>query len=119
MSAQSRSGGGGGMQTVGYDAAQFPPGGGGAGGAGGDPPRQVPPKPTTGWSSMPFGATPVWPWIWSKKPTPVTVAVPLSRLNEPVGEPHAAMNALRARRILIRALNVAPAVHDGDGSSAM
>src|SRR5207302_9920152 len=24
-----------------------------------------------GWSSKPFGATPVWPWMKSKKPTPV------------------------------------------------
>ena len=45
---------------------------------------------------MPFGATPVWPWIWSKKPTPEIVAVPLSLLNELDGEPHAAMNAFRA-----------------------
>ena len=80
MSAQFRSGGGGGMQTVGYDAAHFPPRGGGGGGAEARPQRPL--KLTTGWSSMPFGATPVWPWIWSKKPTPEIVAVPLSLLNE-------------------------------------
>jgi len=25
----------------------------------------------TGWSSIPFGATPVWPWMKSKNPTPL------------------------------------------------
>ena len=63
---------------------------------------------------MPFGATPVWPWIWSKKPTPEIVAVPLSLLNELEGEPHAAISAFRARRILSRALGVARAVQDGE-----
>jgi hypothetical protein len=29
-----------------------------------------------GWSSIAFGATPVWPWLKSKKATPVTVAKP-------------------------------------------
>ena len=71
MSAQFRSGGGGLMQKSGYEAAQLPlggggPAGGGGGGAGG-PWHVAPLKPTTGCSSMPFGATPVWPWIWSKK----------------------------------------------------
>ena len=68
------------MQTVGYDAAHFPPLGGGGGGAAARPQRPL--KLTTGWSSMPFRATPVWPWIWSKKPTPEIVAVPLSLLKE-------------------------------------
>ena len=68
---------------------------------------------------MPFGATPVWPWIWSKKPTPEIVAVPLSFLNELDGLPHAAIRAVRARRILSRAFGVAPAVQGGDGSSAI
>src|SRR5262245_49557816 len=106
MSAQSRSGGGGGMQTVGYEAAHFPLDGGG-GGFGAPPHRPL--KPTTAWSSMPFGATPVWPWIWSKKPTPVTVPVPLSLRNElDGGAPHVATNAFRALRIFSRALGVAP-----------
>jgi hypothetical protein len=31
-------------------------------------------SPRTGCSSMPLGATPVWPWGLSKKPTPLNVA---------------------------------------------
>ena len=106
------------MQTVGYDAAHFPPLGGGGGGAEARPQRPL--KLTTGWSSMPFGATPVWPWIWSKKPTPEIVAVPLSLLNElDEGEPHAATSAFRALRILSRALGVARAVQVTSGNSAI
>src|SRR6476659_3363286 len=120
MSAQSRSGGGGLMQKSGYDAAQLPlggggPAGGGGGGAGG-PWHVAPLKPTTGCSSMPFGATPVWPWIWSKKATPVIVAVPRSFLNERVGEPHAATKALLARRIFVLAFSVACPVQVAAGN---
>ena len=68
---------------------------------------------------MPFGATPVWPWIWSKKPTPEIVAVPLSFLNDLDGAPHAAISAVRARFIFVLAIGVAPAVHDLAGSSAI
>ena len=68
---------------------------------------------------MPFGATPVWPWIWSKKPTPEIVAVPLSFLDDLDGAPHAAISAVRARFIFVLALGVAPAVHDWAGSSAI
>jgi hypothetical protein len=68
---------------------------------------------------MPFGATPVWPWIWSKKPTPEIVAVPLSFLNDLDGAPHAAISAVRARFIFILALGVARAVHELAGNSAI
>jgi hypothetical protein len=37
---------------------------------------------STGWSSIPFGETPIWPWTASKYPTPVIVADPLSLVNE-------------------------------------
>ena len=111
------------MQKSGYEAAQLPlggggPAGGGGGGAGG-PWHVAPLKPTTGCSSMPFGATPVWPWIWSKKATAVIVAVPLSLLNEPDGAPHAATKALRACRIFVLAFGVAPAVQVAAGNSAI
>jgi hypothetical protein len=41
------------------------------------PPEQLVPQQmlSTECSSMPLGATPVWPWSTSKKPTPVTVTV--------------------------------------------
>src|SRR6058998_3251254 len=100
MSTQFRSGGDDGMQTVGYDAAQSPLGGGGGTA---ETPHVAPVKLTTGWSSMPFDATPVWPWIWSKKPTPEIVAVPLSFLKEPDGAPQAAISAVRARFIFVLA----------------
>src|SRR5215216_5515434 len=126
MSAQFRSGGGGGMQTLGYDGAQFPPGGGGGptgggggGGGAGAPWHVALVKLTTGWISMPFGATPVWPWIGSKKPTPEIVAVPLNLLNDDDGEPHAATSAFRARRIFVRAFNGALRVHPAAGNSAI
>src|SRR5437899_12579561 len=87
MSAQLRSGGGGGMHTSGYDGAQFDGGGGGgaggtgggagggAGGGGGGGAAVISHvKPRIGCSSMPLRATPVWPWRESKKATPVTTA---------------------------------------------
>ena len=37
---------------------------------------------STGWSSISFGATPVWLWKKSKKPIPRIVARPLSLVNE-------------------------------------
>lgn len=113
----------GGMQTVGYDGWQFPLGGGGGpagGGGGAGALRHVTPvKLTTGWSSMPLGATPVWPWIWSKKPTPEIVAVPTSLLKDREGEPHAATSAFRARRIFVLAIRDAPAMQDAAGNSAI
>ena len=111
------------MQTVGYDGWQFPLGGGGGpagGGGGAGALRHVAlVKLTTGCSSMPLGATPVWPWIWSKKPTPEIVAVPPSLVKDRVGEPHAATNAFRARRIFVLAFGDAPAVQDAAGNSAI
>src|SRR4029453_18994726 len=60
MSPQSRSGGGGGMQTPGYEGAHLPAEGGGGGGGSGPPfDRQA--KPSAGCSSIPFRATPVCP----------------------------------------------------------
>jgi hypothetical protein len=38
-------------------------------------------KLSTGWSSAPFGATPNWPWMRSKKKTPVRIAQPLGFWN--------------------------------------
>src|SRR5207247_8685142 len=102
-SAQARWGGGSRMQMAGYEAAQSPAGGGGGAGTA---PQLDALKATTGWSSMPFGATPSWPWIWSKKPTPVIVAAPLSLRNELVGAPHAATSAARARLIFALAFGV-------------
>src|SRR5713226_9641447 len=46
-------------------------------------------------SSMPFGATPVWPCRRSKKPTPVTVTVSLTVWNDVVTA-YFASKALRA-----------------------
>ena len=57
-----------------------------------------------GMQSMPLGATPVWPWGLSKKPTPLTVARPLIRLNLTAeGRPHALIRAPRACLIFSRA----------------
>src|SRR5262245_43680997 len=116
MSVHFRRGGGGGMQTVGYEAAQSPAGGGGGAGTASQLDAV---KATTGWSSMLFGAAPVWPSIGSKKPTPVIVAVPLSLRDEVVGGPHAATNAVRARLILALAFGVAPPVQDALGNAAI
>jgi hypothetical protein len=58
MSPQFRSGGGGGMQTAGYEAAHFQPDGGGGGGGGPALDRQE--KPRIGCSSTTFGATPAY-----------------------------------------------------------
>lgn len=53
-------------------------------------------KRRTGWSSIPFGATPVCPCRKSKKPIPRIVALPLSFVNvELPGTPQAAPKALR------------------------
>jgi len=35
-------------------------------------PKQI---AVTGWSSKPFGATPLCPWMKSKKPTPAKLTV--------------------------------------------
>src|SRR4051794_36351950 len=58
-------------------------------------------KASAGWSSIPFGATPVWPWITSKKPTPVTVALPERLVKELPGTPTAEMSAARAAAISV------------------
>ena len=52
------------MHSSGYEAAHFPaeaPEGGGGGWGGPTFERQA--KPSTGCSSIAFGATPVWPWL--------------------------------------------------------
>jgi hypothetical protein len=59
--------------------------------------EHVPAKPTTGCSTIPFGATPLCPCWKSKKPTPVIVAVPRSWTNSlRDGEPQPRINASRA-----------------------
>jgi hypothetical protein len=63
---------------------------------GGEPLRHVPEKPSTGCSSIAFGATPDWPCQKSKKPTPVIVAVPRSRLTPLCKGEQARINAERA-----------------------
>jgi hypothetical protein len=45
--------------------------------------------------------------------------VPFNFLKEPLGAPHAAIKALRARFIFVLAFGVAPAVQDLAGSSAI
>src|SRR5438034_10650086 len=106
MSAQLRSCGGGGMHSSGYDAAQLVPGGGGGGGGGGgEVERQR--KPRIGWSSIAFGATPVWPCLKSKNATPVRTAFVQSR------------TAPRTWFIWLRRVGVAPAVHEREGASAI
>jgi hypothetical protein len=77
----------------------------GAPARGGQPERHV--KPRTGCSSIPFGATPVWPWKKSKKVTPVTRARRHGRA------------ALRATRICVRRTAAAPLVQSGEGVSAI
>src|SRR3954471_17579666 len=66
-----------------------------------------PEKPSTGCSSIAFGATPRWPCLKSKNPTPVTVAVPLRAVNddEP-GLPHARTRAVRAALIFRRTAGI-------------
>src|SRR4051812_37146951 len=108
MSLQFKSGGGGGMQTVGYeDAHLLLPGSGGGGGDGGPAfDRQA--NPRIGWSSITFGATPVCPWKKSKKATPTTRA-----------RGHT-LTALRACRICFLRSVVAFAVQNGAfGASAI
>src|SRR3954469_9010070 len=65
------------------------------------PPPVPSEKASAGWSSIPFGATPVWPWITSKKPTPVTVALPERLVKELPGTPTAEMSAARADAISV------------------
>src|SRR6185312_647170 len=101
------------------------PGGGGGGGAGGGGGggAATSRQPTaenvrTGWSSIPFGATPRWPCLKSKKPTPVTVAVPV-RLVKPDRDcvPHARSKVERAR--WIRRAATEWIVQPADGNSAI
>jgi hypothetical protein len=57
------------------------------------------PNASTGCSSIAFGATPSWPLSASKKPTPVTVAVPESAVKRPgvrLGAPHSLITRRRA-----------------------
>jgi hypothetical protein len=55
---------------------------------------------SAGCSSMPFGATPVWPWMKSKNATPVSVTVPLMNLKLEVdGVPKSALSAARRARL--------------------
>src|SRR4051812_20946991 len=79
------------MHALGYEEAHGPggggggpTGGGGGGGGGGGATTGAQPvgvKLRTGWSSIPFAATPRWRCLKSKKPTPVTVAVPARLVN--------------------------------------
>jgi hypothetical protein len=58
-------------------------------------------KERTGCNSMPLGATPVCPWMKSKKPTPVMVAVPRRGSNEEDdGKPQALARVARGRPFL-------------------
>src|SRR3954454_14362028 len=100
MSGQFRSGGGGRMQTPGYEGAHFPPTGGGGGG-GAPPLRHA--KPRTGCSSIPFGATPVCPCLKSKKATPTTRAFAQT------------LPTRRPATIWLRLIAVAPVVQGAEG----
>ena len=77
------------------------------------------PNATAGWSSIPFGATPVCPCTWSKKPTPEMVAFPERLVKDDVGEPHAVTSRLLALRILALARRDAPLVQDALGNSTI
>jgi hypothetical protein len=68
---------------------------------------------------MPFGATPVWPWMTSKKPTPVIVATPLSLLKDDVALPHDLASAALAEPIAFRAQPAVPRVQALDGNSTI
>src|SRR5205085_11431324 len=59
-------------------------------------PRNV--MSSTGWSSMPLGATPLCPWMKAKKPTPVTWTGSETCWNEVVGDSFAP-NVARAAAI--------------------
>ena len=76
-------------------------------------------RPTAGWSSIPFGATPVCPCTWSKKPTPEMVALPERLVKDDVAEPHAPTSRFRALRILALASHDAPHVQDALGNSTI
>ena len=66
---------------------------------------------------MALGATPVWPWAKSKKPTPVTVTAVFAVLKLPVGE-YLASNSPRAEVTLDSSGLPAP-THAGSGISAI
>jgi hypothetical protein len=64
----------------------------------------------TGCNSTPFTAPPPWPWLLSKNPTPLIVAVPISLRIEVVGWwsfPHAFRSGAFARAILRRLATLA------------
>jgi len=64
-------------------------------------------KPRIGCSSIPFGATPVCPWMKSKNATPETRALAHN------------LTLVRAAAIWRRRRGVAPFVQSGDGASAI
>jgi hypothetical protein len=76
-------------------------------------------KRVIGWSSMPFGAMPVWPCMKSKNPTPSMVAVPSSVSKVSGGGPQIRSNDLRAARIFRRATLEARAMQSADGISTI
>src|SRR5438105_5647233 len=74
-------------------------------------------NPITGWSSAPFGATPSWPWMRSKKKTPVTVTQPVGVWKCFVAGGKAVSNACRAWSIC--ASSTAPTSQPLLGNSAI